>query len=237
MPYKKEIASTFQLLEVIISPIIFAMDHLATMLASTFIMYLLALAGAFLLPGPDMAIVLATGAARGAKTAMVTALGIATARGMHVLLSGLGLAALMAAHPQSLLLVKWAGAAYLCYMAYRLLRAGAGADTSAAAEEAVAPSAGNNYVRGFLTNLLNPKALLFCSMLMPQFVSATSSMPVMMQTLWLGLALVLVGLLFDVIYAVLAARLARRIRARPTRAGKFVLPTVFVLLAGRLVAG
>lgn len=205
------------------------------MLASTFMLYLLALAGAFLLPGPDMAIVLATGAARGARTAMVTALGIATARAMHVLLSGLGLAALMAAHPQSLLLVKWAGAAYLCYMAYRLLRAGASAP--APMEAAVAPSAGNNYVRGFLTNLLNPKALLFCSMLMPQFISATSSMPVVMQTLWLGLALVLVGLLFDVLYAVLAARLARRIRAKPTRAGKFVLPTVFVLLAGRLVAG
>lgn len=205
------------------------------MLASTFIMYLLALAGAFLLPGPDMAIVLATGAARGAKTAMITALGIATSRSMHVLLSGLGLAALMAAHPQSLLLVKWAGAAYLCYMAYRLLRAGAGAPSTV--EEPVAPSAGNNYVRGFLTNLLNPKALLFCSMLMPQFVSATSSVSVVMQTLWLGLALVLVGLLFDVVYAVLAARLARRIRAKPIRAGKFVLPTVFVLLAGRLVAG
>lgn len=235
MPYEQEIASTFQLLEVIISPIIFTRITPITMLASTFMLYLLALAGAFLLPGPDMAIVLATGAARGARTAMVTALGIATARGMHVLLSGLGLAALMAAHPQSLLLVKWAGAAYLCYMAYRLLRAGA--SSSPVVEEAVPPSAGNNYLRGLLTNLLNPKALLFCSMLMPQFVSATSSVPVVMQTLWLGLALVLVGLLFDIVYAVLAARLARRIRAKPTRAGKFVLPAVFVLLAGRLVAG
>ncbi len=205
------------------------------MLTSTLIMYLLALVGAFLLPGPDMALVLATGASRGATPAIITALGIATARSMHVLLSGLGLAALMAAHPQSLILVKWAGAAYLCYMAYRLLRSNGAAAAKPA--EQPARSAGNSYVRGFLTNLLNPKALLFCSMLMPQFVSAQASLSVTVQYLWLGVALVVMGLLFDVLYSVLAARLARRMRGnKPSKMGKFVLPTVFVLLAGRLMA-
>ena len=203
---------------------------------STFLMYLLALAGAFLLPGPDMALVLATGAARGVATALVTALGIAGARAVHVALSGAGLAALMVTHPQALRWVKWAGAAYLLYLALRLLQSALSAKTT---EEKAAPatahSARASLVRGFLTNLLNPKALLFCSMFLPQFVAGSEQ--VGMQYLRLGAVLVLMGLLFDALYAVLAARLARRLRGKPSPYGKFVLPTVFVLLAGRLVLG
>ena len=208
-----------------------------TMSDSTFLMYLLALAGAFLLPGPDMALVLATGAARGVATALITALGIAGARAMHVALSGAGLAALMVTHPEALQWVKWAGAAYLFYLAARLLHA---ALSTQAVQEMVAPatahSARASFVRGFLTNLLNPKALLFCSMFLPQFVVASGE-SMGLQYLRLGAALVLVGLLFDAVYAVLAARLARRLRGKPSPYGKFVLPTVFMLLAGRLVMG
>ena len=203
---------------------------------STFLMYLLALAGAFLLPGPDMALVLATGAARGVATALVTALGIAGARAVHVALSGAGLAALMVTHPQALQWVKWAGATYLLYLALRLLQS---ALSNSTAQEDAAPAtphgAGASLVRGFLTNLLNPKALLFCSMFLPQFVAGSDG--VGLQYLRLGAILVLVGLLFDALYAVLAARLARRLRGKPSPYGKFVLPTVFVLLAGRLVLG
>ncbi|OYO32565.1 transporter [Janthinobacterium sp. PC23-8] len=198
-------------------------------------MYLLALAGAFLLPGPDMALVLATGAARGVATALVTALGIAGARAMHVVLSGAGLAALMVTHPQALQWVKWAGAAYLFYLAARLLQAALSTQPAqASVAPATAHSACASFVRGLLTNLLNPKALLFCSMFLPQFVVANGE-SMGLQYLRLGAALVLVGLLFDAVYAVLAARLARRMRGKPSAYGKFVLPTVFVLLAGRLV--
>ncbi|MDC8758400.1 LysE family translocator [Janthinobacterium fluminis] len=197
---------------------------------STSIMYLAALAGVFLLPGPDMALVIATGAARGAGIALVTALGIAASRAMHVLMSGLGLAALMAAHPGALSLVRWGGAAYLVYLAVKMLRANLQLDTVAD----VAPKAGASFVRGFLTNLLNPKALLFCSLFLPQFVSAGGA-SVPMQYLWLGTLLVLTGLFFDALYALLAARITRRMKSK-SGMGKYVLPAVFVVLAGRLVA-
>ncbi len=169
-------------------------------------------------------------------TALVTAVGIAGARGVHVALSGAGLAALMVTHPQALQWVKWAGAAYLLYLALRLLQSALSANP---AQEAAAPATAHgaraSLVRGFLTNLLNPKALLFCSMFLPQFVTGSDS--VGMQYLRLGAILVLVGLLFDAVYAIAAARLARRLRGKPSPYGKFVLPTVFVLLAGRLVLG
>src|SRR5450830_1021100 len=185
-----------------------------------------------------MALVLATGAARGVATALVTALGIAGARAVHVTLSGAGLATLMVAHPQALQWVKWAGAAYLFYLAARLLQSALSKKNPQDSEQAAPATeqgARASLVRGFLTNLLNPKALLFCSMFLPQFVVGSDS--VGMQYLRLGAVLVLVGLLFDALYAVLAARLARRLRGKPSPYGKFVLPTVFVLLAGRLVLG
>lgn len=201
------------------------------MATSTFILYLLALSGAFLLPGPDMALVVATSATRGVGAALVTALGVAASRAMHVLLSGLGLAALMAAHPQALLAVRWGGAVYLVVLAIGALRAQPCAATAATA---LAPSAGASFARGFLTNLLNPKALLFCSLFLPQFVSAGAA-PVAFQYLWLGAVLVSTGLFYDVIYVVLAARMARRMRTT-SRFGKYLLPSVFILMAGRLVA-
>lgn len=197
---------------------------------STTFMYLAALAGVFLLPGPDMALVLATGAARGAGIALVTALGIAASRALHVLMSGLGLAALMATHPGALDAVRWGGAAYLVYLALKMLRANLQLDSVGE----VAPKAGASFVRGFLTNLLNPKALLFCSLFLPQFVTSDGG-PVPMQYLWLGTLLVLTGLFFDAIYALLAARITRRLKSK-SGMGKYVLPVVFVALAGRLVA-
>jgi threonine/homoserine/homoserine lactone efflux protein len=196
---------------------------------STLLMYLTALAAVYLLPGPDMALVVATGAARGRRTALLTALGIAASRAVHVMLSGAGLAALLAAHPRMLDVVRWVGAAYLCFIAVQLLRA----DLDKAPAAAAPRPAGSFLLRGFLTNLMNPKALLFCSLFLPQFISAGSSLP--LQYLLLGAILVLTGFAFDAVYAFSAARIGQRVKA-PSRFGRFVLPAVFMLLASRLVA-
>lgn len=208
---------------------------------SLLLLYLAALAGAYLLPGPDMALVIATATARGARTALVTALGIAASRAVHVTLSGLGLAALMAANPRLLDLVRWSGALYLCWMAFQLLRNEGGASASAGPPAAAPPSLPSlpaSLLRGLLTNLLNPKALLFCSLLLPQFVTAGAGAGVARQYLLLGAILVLTGLAFDTLYALCAARLARRLRgAGPGRFGRLLLPGVFILLAARLAAG
>ncbi|RJF95225.1 LysE family translocator [Noviherbaspirillum saxi] len=198
--------------------------------ATLFSLYFSALVAVYLLPGPDMALVVATGASRGVRMALVTSLGIALSRGMHVFMSGLGLAALMAAHPVLLDVVRWGGAAYLLFLAWQVLRADMRVDTTQGAEG----SAASGFTRGLLTNLLNPKALMFCGLFLPQFVAPERG-PVLLQFVWLGAILVAVGFAFDAIYAVLAARLSRRVRsASPFR--KWLLPTVFVLLAGRLVA-
>lgn len=192
--------------------------------------YLAALAAVYLLPGPDMALVVATAGARGARPALITAAGIAMSRAAHVALSGMGLAALLQARPEMLGAVKLVGAAYLLWVAVQLLRSDAG--TGPAVPASVPPA--SFLRRGFLTNLLNPKALLFCSLFLPQFVHADAG-PLALQYLLLGAVLVLTGLVFDVAFALSAARLGRRVRSS-SRLGRFVLPGVFVLLAGRLLA-
>lgn len=200
------------------------------MALSSLLIYLTALAGAYILPGPDMAFVIATASAKGARTALVAAVGMALARGVHVALAGLGLAALMAANPRMLDVVRWMGAAYLCFIAYQLLRSDLGS-----APGPQKPGSDRAFLlRGFLTNLLNPKPLLFCSLFLPQFVSNDAG-PLSLQYLRLGAILVAVGFAFDIAFANCAVRVASRMKT-PPRFIKFLLPTVFVTLAGRLIA-
>jgi threonine/homoserine/homoserine lactone efflux protein len=69
--------------------------------------------------------------------------------------------------------------------------------------------------RGLLTNLLNPKALLFCSVLLPQFIDPHAG-PVAAQFATLGVVLVIVGLLFDSCYALVGAGLGRWLERSPS---------------------
>ena len=68
--------------------------------------------------------------------------------------------------------------------------------------------------RGLLTNLLNPKALLFCSVLLPQFVDPAAG-PLFAQFVVLGAVLVAVGFVFDACYALAGAGIGRWLERRP----------------------
>jgi len=194
--------------------------------------YLAALAAVYLTPGPDMALVMATSAASGFRAGLVSSAGIAAARFLHVMVSGFGLAAVLSAHPALFQAVRAGGAAYLLWLAWKLWRSHPGGEGAAGRD----PSPGGTLLRGFLTNLLNPKALLFCAMLLPQFVSPDKG-PLLSQFAWLGALLVGTGWLFDCAYALGASGLARRVHASRGRAGQRALGLVFAALALRLAAG
>lgn len=200
---------------------------------SHLLLFVAALTAVYLLPGPDMALVIASASLQGMRHGLMAALGLALSRTLHVTLSALGLAALFHAHPLLFDLVRWLGAAYLLFLAWKLCRAGAG--------ERPAPGAGAGagwaaLKRGFLTNLLNPKALMFCALLLPQFISARHELAG--QYLLLGAILVGLGLLFDGLYALAAARLARRLAAGPVpRLPRLLFSGVFGFAALRLAWG
>jgi threonine/homoserine/homoserine lactone efflux protein len=160
----------------------------------------MALAVVYLLPGPDMILLLQTGARQGKGAALATAVGLGIARGCHVALAALGLAALFKAAPWTFDVVRLAGAAYLLWIGVQCLRTTLLPSLGSAHATGEKPRWGAAIQRGLLTNLLNPKALLFCSVLLPQFINPQAG-PVLGQFATLGVVLVGVGLLFDSAYA------------------------------------
>ncbi|MEJ6817875.1 lysine transporter LysE [Pseudomonas fluorescens] len=177
-------------------------------------LFFLALAVVYLLPGPDMILLLQTGARQGRGAALATATGLAIARGCHVALAALGLAALFKAAPWTFEVVRLAGAAYLLWIGIQCLRSTLVPNLNTG-DVAGMPGQWREAIRrGVLTNLLNPKALLFCSVLLPQFIVAEGA-PVLTQFAVLGALLVGIGLLFDSAYALTGAALGRWLQHSP----------------------
>ncbi len=162
-----------------------------------------------------MILLLQTGARQGKGAALATAVGLGIARGCHVALAALGLATLFKAAPWTFDIVRLAGAAYLLWIGIQCLRTTLLPDLNPADRTCDKPRWRAAIQRGLLTNLLNPKALLFCSVLLPQFINPEAG-PVLAQFATLGVILVSVGLLFDSAYALAGAALGRWLQRSPS---------------------
>ncbi|CAB3763302.1 LysE family translocator [Paraburkholderia humisilvae] len=182
--------------------------------AHLLVLYVAALAVVCALPGPDMALVMQTTIARGTRHGFAAACGLATARALHVTLSACGVAALLRNAPWLFEIVRYGGAVYLAWVAVQIFRSPVFALQRADARLAAQQPLQTAYVKGLFTNLLNPKALLFCSVLLPQFVRADAG-PIWAQMVELGVVLVAVCSAFDAVYTIGAARIARWLRAHP----------------------
>lgn len=173
-------------------------------------LYLVALAMIFLMPGPDMILLLQTGARQGRRAALATALGLALARACHVTLAAVGLASLFKALPWTFEVVKLVGAGYLLWLGLRMFKPSPADSPSEQHRTSVEGHWLTAARRGVLTNLLNPKALLFCSVLLPQFINPAQG-PVFGQFVLLGVVLVTLGAMFDIVYALAGGWIGRRL--------------------------
>lgn len=184
--------------------------------AHLLLMFIVALIIVCALPGADMALVMQTSMGRGARSGFAAAGGLGLARATHVTLSACGLAALLRNAPWLYEIVRYAGAAYLTWIAVQIFRSPAFAMPDPAGDSDARGARGHraDFVKGLLTNLLNPKALLFCSVLLPQFIRPEAG-SVWLQVTQLGILLVIVCALFDVIYVLGAARIAVWLRRHP----------------------
>jgi len=160
-------------------------------------------------PGPDTAYIVGRSVQlrwRGGATAV---LGVSTGCLVHVFAAAIGLSALLAASSAAFTLVKWAGAAYLCFLGVRMLLSHAAASDPASASGAV--SLRQVFLQGALTNVLNPKVALFFLAFLPQFVDADSPHKAV-AFLLLGLVFICNGTLWCLGVAAFAARAAGRVR-------------------------
>ncbi|MBB3241044.1 threonine/homoserine/homoserine lactone efflux protein [Pseudomonas sp. Tn43] len=198
-------------------------------------LFFMALAVVYLLPGPDMILLLQTGARQGKGAALATALGLGVARGCHVALAALGLAALFKTAPWTFDVVRLAGAAYLLWIGIQCLRTTMLPSLNGTNATTEKPHWREAVQRGLLTNLLNPKALLFCSVLLPQFIDPHAG-PVLTQFATLGVMLVGVGLLFDSAYALVGAALGRWLQRSPSaqRVQQWLFGSLLIGFAVRL---
>ncbi|MEW2451967.1 LysE family translocator [Streptomyces parvulus] len=184
-------------------------------------------------PGPDLMSIVAMGGRGGPTAGVMAAFGVACAMLVHAVAAALGLSALFTTPPALYHLLRWAGAAYLLYLAVKAFL-----DRSAPGEGDAADWGGGMrrvFWQGAITNLLNPKVILFNVVFLPQFVDPSlGHLPG--QPLLLGGMLVVMGFLWDGFVGLLSGRLAGlpRRSARLNRWLNNVSGKVFTGLAVRL---
>ncbi|MGJ7606363.1 LysE family translocator [Variovorax sp. LT1R20] len=199
---------------------------------ATLSLFLLAVLALFLSPGPNMAFVLSHGVAHGPRGGFAAAIGISAADLVHTLFAATGVTALVAAWPPSFDVLRYAGALYLVWLAVQALRSG-GLRMDAQAQ----PAGFGRIVRmALLNNLVNPKALLFFMVFLPQFVDPThGSVP--LQLVQLGVVLSVAALAFNTLLGACSGQVGRWLQRRPG-AEKFqrtLLALVMIGLAIRLL--
>ena len=193
---------------------------------ATLSLFVLAVLALFLSPGPNMAFVLSHGLAHGVRGGFAAAIGISAADLVHTLCAATGVTALVAAWPPSFDVLRYAGALYLLWLAWQALRP-AGARSAAQAQ----PAGFARIVRmALLNNLVNPKALLFFMVFLPQFVNPARG-HVTWQLLVLGLLLSFMALVFNTLLGAFSGQIGRRLQARPG-AAKFQRGFLALVMAG-----
>lgn len=184
-------------------------------------------------PGPDMLLIASRSVSQGKASGFATLAGIQVGTYCHALAAALGLSQLFLVVPVAYDVVRYAGAAYLLYLAWQAFRS-SGAIRPPAAGGRRYPI-GVVFRQGLLTNLLNPKMALFVLALFPQFVDPNAG-SVAVQILLLATVLNLIGILVNGAVILTASGLGRAFTARTRwrRAPQILLGTVFAGLAVRL---
>lgn len=180
---------------------------------------LLLFAGAALallvVPGPSVIYIVTRGIHQGRAAALVSVVGVTTATLVHTAFAAAGLSAILASSATAFSVVKYAGSAYLLYLAVRTWL-----DRSSEQLDLPRPMTDLRrvYVEGFLVNLLNPKTALFILALLPQFVDPARG-AAGVQILVLGGILAGLGLLSDGTYALASGSIGSWLRRRRSIAG------------------
>lgn len=162
-------------------------------------------------PGTGVLYTLATGLGLGSRASVSAALGCMIGIVPHMAAAILGLAALLHASALAYQTLKYAGVAYLLYMAWMTLREDGPLRIQAQTTETPARQV---IVRGILLNILNPKLSIFFLAFLPQFISADEPHPLPLM-IELSLVFMLMTFVVFVLYGQFAAAVRDRIISRP----------------------
>lgn len=179
-------------------------------------------------PGPDNAYIVAVAVDRGVRAGLLSAAGMSLGMLVHVTAASLGLALVLSEIPAAMTAIRLGGAAYLAWLAVTTARS-----ARRPALVGAAPPPGRRILgRAVLTNLMNPKVIIFFAAFLPQFARDGYG-PAAVQFLTLGLIFTLVGLLWDAVVGLSAGRLGSALKnnGRATTALTLAAAATFATLS------
>ncbi|WP_323119497.1 LysE family translocator [Burkholderia alba] len=185
----------------------FGITHLGLFVVAVFLLNIT--------PGPDTAYIVGRSVAQGRSAGLMSALGISAGCCVHALACAFGLTAILAASATAFTVIKIVGAVYLIYLGVRLILT-----KSAPAAQAEPLKRGQDkslhqlFAQGFLTNVLNPKVVLFFVSFFPQFVSADSPHKIL-AFLTLGVVFFLMSTTWACLVAWIAGSVTARFSGKP----------------------
>jgi threonine/homoserine/homoserine lactone efflux protein len=200
-----------------------------------FIAFCLATTALVLLPGPVVTLVIANAVAHGRRTGLATVAGASTGNALLVAAGALGLTTLLALLADIFEYVRWVGVAYLIYLGLRQWREVVRAST--APGTIAIPRGRSVFGQAFVVAITNPKTILFYAAFFPQFVDR--ELAIAPQLVAMSVAFVVIGIVFDSTYALLAARIRpllmgeRRTRIRNGLTGSLLIGTGIGLALAR----
>ena len=163
-----------------------------------------------LTPGNDTIFILTKSIGQGKKAGIISALGIGTGSIIHTILAAVGLSIIIAKSILLFNIIKYAGAAYLFYIGFKMLTNKSQLITDTATE-----NKSTNYLKiyrdGIFTNVLNPKVALFFIAFLPQFIDPTIKNTVL-PFITLGLTFITTGTIWCLILATFASSIFARLK-------------------------
>lgn len=185
-------------------------------------------------PGPDMLLIASRSAVQGRIAGLATWAGIAMGTYCHALAAAFGLSQLFLAVPIAYDVVRYAGAAYLLYLAWQAFNAGSKPNQRVGSTPK-AYSTVAMFRQGLWTNLLNPKVALFVLALFPQFIDPNAG-SVALQIMVMATVINVLGFVINGVVILTASRVSGMLisSTRARNWSQYFLGTVFAGLAARL---
>lgn len=181
--------------------------------------------GLVLTPGPNMMYLVSRTISQGRRAGLMSLAGVAVGFGVYLVAATVGITAIFAVVPALYLALKVAGAMYLLYLAWKILRPGG----VSLFEPSELPADSNRrlFGMGLVTNLLNPKVAILYMALIPQFVIPARGQ-VWLQSLTLGSIQIGIAVVINGLIVLSAGAIAAFLADRPLwlRAQRFVTGSV-----------
>ena len=164
-------------------------------------------------PGPDTFYILGRSVSQGRAAGLLSALAITTGCLFHTTAAALGLSVILARSAMAFQIVRYAGAAYLVFLGFRMMFSRA-AEVDGAARPPARQRLWLIYRQGVITNVLNPKVALFFLAFLPQFIDPKRPTRVS-AFLLLGAVFMFNGTLWCLLLAWFAGSVSQKVRANP----------------------